>query len=223
MRLEYTQQTLRLRLSGSLQRYADFCRMMRIIINNPDTIDFTLGFKTTFGTAELFQGCKNFVGSNAHLMCSSKRAHRIQHIMSAGNNQMNLCHKFSLVVQLVAGAVNTVGNITSNVVSTLAFYAVGNYLFIGFGSQTAYLGIIKAKDCLAAFLDVAYKLFKSLIYIFFCTVMIQMIIFNISYYSKIRIQLEEGAVAFIRLRYHKATCAVARITAKRTYEQHADY
>ena len=166
--------------------------MVGIIINHPHTIDLALGFKTTLSTAKLFQGSKNLVGSNAHLASSSKGTHRIEHIMSARNNKMYLSHKFSLVVKLVAGAANTVGNVAGNVVSTLALNTIGNDLFISFASQTAHLCIVKAKNRLAALFDIANKLLKGLIYIFFCTIMVQMVIFNISYYCQIRIQLEEG-------------------------------
>ena len=72
--------------------------MMRIIINHPHAADLALGFKTAFGTAELFQRSQNLFFSNAHLVCSGISAHGIEHVMTAGNDELYGGHKLALII-----------------------------------------------------------------------------------------------------------------------------
>ena len=93
---------------------------------------------------------------------------------------MYLGHKFLMQIQLIGGAVHAIGNILGSVIGSLTLHAVGQHRFIGFASQATHLRIIGTQNSLTALLDITKELLEGLIYIFFCTIMVQMIIFNIS-------------------------------------------
>ena len=92
---------------------------------------------------------------------------------------MYLGHKFIVQIQLIGSSVHAIGNIFGSVIGSLTLHAVGQHRFIGFASQTAHLCVIGAQNSLAAFLDIAKELLEGLVYIFFCTIVVQMVIFNI--------------------------------------------
>ena len=93
---------------------------------------------------------------------------------------MHLGHKFIVQIQLIGSSVHAIGNIFGSVIGSLTLHAVGQHRFIGFASQTAHLCVIGAQNSLAALLDITKELLEGLVYIFFCTIVVQMVIFNIS-------------------------------------------
>ena len=129
--------------------------MMSVIVHYPNAVNLALSFKTAFSAAKFFQSLQNNRNFNAHLAGCRKSAQGIKHIMTARHHQLHLRRQLAAIIQLVGGSVDAVVHIFSYVIGALAFHAVGDNCFIGFGGQTPHLSVVGAQNRLAALFNIA--------------------------------------------------------------------
>ena len=175
--------------------------MMGIIIDDPDAAYPSLGLKAPFSSRKLFEAPRNFFHGKTQFTSRCLSAQGIEDIMPARHDQMAFSDLFTAEKDIIVGAILTIFDIFGAVVRILCVDAIADDLGRGLFPDAAHLFIIIAKNGLALFLDLIDKLLEGFLDLFFRSIMVQMVIFNICNDSQIRTELKEGPIAFVSFCY----------------------
>ena len=183
-----------------LQGCPDFRRMMTVIIHHPYPMLTTLGLKTTLGAAKARHNTGNPVKSQADMNTDNKAGQSVHHIVSAWHADRHAAELFSLMPYFKSRRDTLSGNVPRRVLGSRVD-SIRNIGLLKARRHAAHGRTVKAQYGQSFRLDLRQKLCKSLANFVLITIVVQMIVLNVGNYSDFGPKLQEGPVAFIRLRH----------------------
>ena len=112
MRLENTDDAVKIHLAGGLKRCHHLGRMVCIVVNDGGTVCHVTGqLETTRGTRELLEACRRFFCVQTEEEAYAAGSQCVEHVVAARNGQIDMGEEFALVHDVKAVIAVTVGDV----------------------------------------------------------------------------------------------------------------
>ena len=213
MRLKYADKSSGIRLTCCRKSYSDLCRVMGIVVYNPDAAFLPLRLKTSLRSMKARKSILNLCKSDTCKACNSNAGKRIEHIVTSRNIEGDTPH---LHAALKDGEGNN-GTMRLDVctaVVCLLINRIRNHPACRLGRNLAQDFILETEDCSAVLIHLVDELMECRDDLLHRSVMIHVVILDIRHNGDVRMQFEEGAVALVCLRDKEAARAELLIRAE---------
>ena len=197
MRLKNADEPLWIRLLRRLQRRCNLCRMMRIVVNDPNTAFFSLRLKAALRSVESREPRGELFKRHTDGKPRHDAGERIEHVVTARDVERDMSQSFVAVPDIKRDARALHRDVLCAIVCRMVD-GIGQIFFVDRLYDVPQVFVIHAENSPAAIARVLNELMECLDDVFHRAVMIHVIIFNICHNGDERMQLQKRAVALVR-------------------------